>query len=206
MSENDTCPICGQEYDHKLDESELPGDVDMSRGHLREDAEVCVKRISEDPITDYRHVYYVHLDKSAVSGISHPDTSRSLPDLTGGPRETGTDLKVRDPQLPGTKLGTATGIGKSDPFDPPAGLGSTRPQPLSKFDDDSDEDWPPLRINPKVDEDPVNPVCPDCLEEIVSVSNEHERRFVCGCDDLRRFEFQEDTTTPADDSSQITDD
>lgn len=34
-----------------------------------------------------------------------------------------------------------------------------------------------------------NPLCPDCEEPIRPWANQHERRFVCGCDELKRFSF-----------------
>lgn len=57
-----------------------------------------------------------------------------------------------------------------------------------------------LVLNPKVDGPGRNPLCPDCEEPIKRV--EHDQgpfdeeplvtvEFVCGCDDLRYFEFEE---------------
>lgn len=47
-----------------------------------------------------------------------------------------------------------------------------------------------LVLNPgRRDAEARNPVCPDCGEPIRPHANQHQRAFVCGCEDLRRFEF-----------------
>jgi len=40
------------------------------------------------------------------------------------------------------------------------------------------------------DKKPVHPLCPDCEEPFRPWANQHERRFICGCDELKEFEFE----------------
>lgn len=47
-----------------------------------------------------------------------------------------------------------------------------------------------LVLNPYTNSNPVNPICPDCDEEIRELSSEHENRFICGCEKIRTFEFK----------------
>jgi hypothetical protein len=58
-----------------------------------------------------------------------------------------------------------------------------------------------LVLNPGRD-GPKNPLCPECEEQIVPLSNEYERQFSCGCDEIHRFEFGVDEA-PVD--AKITD-
>lgn len=45
-------------------------------------------------------------------------------------------------------------------------------------------------LNPGESEESVqNPLCPVCEEPIRPHANQHQRVFVCGCDEPRRFEF-----------------
>ena len=46
----------------------------------------------------------------------------------------------------------------------------------------------PLVLNPGRD-GPKNPLCPECEQQIVPLSNEYELQFTCGCDEIHRFEF-----------------
>lgn len=57
--------------------------------------------------------------------------------------------------------------------------------------DVSGVDTTDLTINPGYDDGPMNPLCPKCVEPIVAIENEAERRFVCGCDDVNEYEFME---------------
>jgi len=66
----------------------------------------------------------------------------------------------------------------------------------------SDTEWASLTLNPYCEKEnrdgeqyshldqPFNPVCPLCEEKIQAIENEVERRFVCGCDNLRTFKFE----------------
>jgi hypothetical protein len=48
-----------------------------------------------------------------------------------------------------------------------------------------------LVLNPDpTEKETVNPLCPDCEEPIRPWANQHERRFICGCDELKQFEFE----------------
>lgn len=51
----------------------------------------------------------------------------------------------------------------------------------------------PLTLNPKVDENPLVPLCPACEEPIerVEAPSGGPVEFRCGCDELRYFEFPE---------------
>lgn len=44
-------------------------------------------------------------------------------------------------------------------------------------------------LNPGYEQAPRNPLCPVCEEEIHPISNNHERRFVCGCEITWQFTF-----------------
>jgi len=68
---------------------------------------------------------------------------------------------------------------------------------LGGSDQDSEEDeWAELTLNPRVNIDtgpetsPLNPLCPKCDEEIKAVTNDVERRYTCGCEELRQFKFK----------------
>jgi ribosomal protein S27AE len=51
-----------------------------------------------------------------------------------------------------------------------------------------------LVLNPgRTDKKRVNPVCPDCGEPIRPWANQHERRFICGCGELKEFAFERDS-------------
>lgn len=47
-----------------------------------------------------------------------------------------------------------------------------------------------LVLNPRSEDEAGNPLCPECEDPIVPWANQHERRFNCGCDGLRRFSFK----------------
>lgn len=49
-----------------------------------------------------------------------------------------------------------------------------------------------LSLNPSYDEAPRNPLCPVCEEQIRPISNGTERRFVCECDQVWKFTFDQD--------------
>jgi len=51
--------------------------------------------------------------------------------------------------------------------------------------------FPTLTINPGRDPAPRNPLCPVCEDEIRPVTNGVERRFVCGCEQLWKFTFED---------------
>lgn len=53
--------------------------------------------------------------------------------------------------------------------------------------------WATLVLNPRWSGGVVNPLCPNCEQPIKSRSNEDERRFVCGCDELQQFRFMEES-------------
>lgn len=47
-----------------------------------------------------------------------------------------------------------------------------------------------LVLNPGADTDAsTNPLCPDCGEPIVPWANQYERRYICGCEENKRFSF-----------------
>jgi len=47
-----------------------------------------------------------------------------------------------------------------------------------------------LVLNPgRTEKASGNPLCPDCKEPIVPWANQHERRFICGCDSPKQFSF-----------------
>lgn len=46
-----------------------------------------------------------------------------------------------------------------------------------------------LSLNPGGEPAPKNPLCPVCEEQIVPISNDAERRFVCGCEQIWQFTF-----------------
>lgn len=48
-----------------------------------------------------------------------------------------------------------------------------------------------LVLNPGGETTDKNPLCPHCEEEITPVSNDFERRFVCGCETNWEFRFGE---------------
>jgi len=46
-----------------------------------------------------------------------------------------------------------------------------------------------LTLNPGYETAPRNPLCPVCHEQIRPISNDVERRFVCGCEQVWQFTF-----------------
>lgn len=53
-----------------------------------------------------------------------------------------------------------------------------------------------LSLNPGREELGVNPLCPRCRTPILPISNAAERRFVCACDTVWQFTFDEDGGHP----------
>jgi hypothetical protein len=51
-------------------------------------------------------------------------------------------------------------------------------------------EFPSISLNPGRDPAPRNPLCPVCEEEIRAVTNDIERRFVCGCEHIWKFTFE----------------
>lgn len=49
-----------------------------------------------------------------------------------------------------------------------------------------------IELNPNGKETTSNPLCPVCEKPIVPVSTDFERRFICGCEDVRNFTFEEE--------------
>lgn len=78
------------------------------------------------------------------------------------------------------------------------GSGANAPRDPRKRDtDDDDSDWVEtpldtndLSLNPGYPQAPRNPLCPVCNSEIRPISNEHERRFVCDCEQIWQFRFE----------------
>lgn len=46
-----------------------------------------------------------------------------------------------------------------------------------------------ISLNPGREQAPRNPLCPVCEEQIRPISNDVERRFVCGCEQIWQFTF-----------------
>lgn len=51
--------------------------------------------------------------------------------------------------------------------------------------------YPKIVLNPRKEETSGNPLCPVCHEHIIPQTVGSERRFVCGCDVVREFTFDE---------------
>lgn len=68
------------------------------------------------------------------------------------------------------------------PSDQPGivGSGTDDPAEMPKFN---------LRLNPGRDDAALNPECPVCQQPIKELRGQAERRFVCGCPDLRTFKI-----------------
>lgn len=60
------------------------------------------------------------------------------------------------------------------------------------MEEDTPDDFVQISLNPGAEPTMKNPLCPVCEQPIVPVSNHVERRFICDCDDLREFTFEED--------------
>jgi hypothetical protein len=62
-----------------------------------------------------------------------------------------------------------------------------------------------LSLNPGHETAPRNPLCPVCHDEIRPISNDAERRFVCGCEQVWEFTFerQADTAPTAGDEAPV---
>jgi len=55
-----------------------------------------------------------------------------------------------------------------------------------------------LSLNPGCEIAPRNPLCPVCEKQIRPISNEAERRFVCGCEQVWQFTFDRSVDTGSD--------
>jgi len=57
-----------------------------------------------------------------------------------------------------------------------------------------------LSLNPGYEKAPRNPLCPVCEGEIRPISNDAERQFVCGCEQVWQFTFDRSVDTEGDQS------